>query len=447
MKYIILPLFLAAIILNITSCNDTVQFPEASYGIDQAKVLWNDRSSIDTKHNNLNSRNYTSDIMPLWDKYQVFTAYEDIEYLKIPITSSNIKVTRALGFETNDAYGSYLLFIINDDGPNLYVVNVVRGSGNQFDEGVVTVTDLSGEFVSGYHFSDGTYQAIGPTGTSLNGKTEGVECYYIDHYTCTVRQEGPDDCILDYTTLHCEYTKAPKSLFGDGSGEGGGPGDGPLLTNPVECDEGYLADADGNCINNTCEEGFEKDRFGNCVKKKPCTGDPVTNVKIASQTNSGIAGGLHGCTRFGSGCPNNNSKKIHDGIDIVNDYGDPVYAMYSGFIYNTLYDSDGAGYWTQIQSKVNGSVIITQYYHLQKQNRVTSGSVNAGDIIGYQGTSGNLGVAIKQGLTTSHVHIGVRQHDGSSNWNYYKNFTQVDPKDFLSTKINSDGTTSENDCN
>lgn len=52
------------------------------------------------------------------------------------------------------------------------------------------------------------------------------------------------------------------------------------------------------------------------------------------------------------------------------------------------------------------------------------GVIKAGDIIGYQGVSGNLGSAIKQESTTSHVHIKTRV-----------NGVKADPLDYLATTI------------
>ena len=128
--------------------------------------------------------------------------------------------------------------------------------------------------------------------------------------------------------------------------------------------------------------------------------------------------------------------------------------MHDGFIYNTLFDDDGAGYFTQIQSTINGKTIISKYFHLQKDNRVRENSngtlryVKAGDIIGYQGDSGNLKGAINDGDVESHVHIEILAHDGSNSWNYKTNFSNVDPRDYLSTTIDDNGITQANtNCN
>ena len=179
-----------------------------------------------------------------------------------------------------------------------------------------------------------------------------------------------------------------------------------------------------------CPEGQVKDSTGKCQeKKKPCIGNPVINPTIAPQLgDSGIAGGLHGtCTREGSGCLGNPSKKMHDGVDIKNIYGAPVYAMYDGTarLATQIKNGkvDGAGYHISIISTVNGQNIRLVYFHLQENNR-KSGIVKAGDIIGYQGDSGNLKAAIEQELTESHVHVKAE-----------KNGQMADPLEYLATKI------------
>lgn len=231
-----------------------------------------------------------------------------------------------------------------------------------------------------------------------------------------------------------------------GSGGGsGGSGEGGGKNHPII---GVIDDLD------PCPESYIKDKDGNCVEQ-PCPGDPVPNPEIAPQYGkSGTKGALHGCTRYGVGCTSPDGRtKLHNGIDLINDYGEPIYAMYSGFIYNTLYDED-AGYFTQIQSTINGETVIIKYFHMQEENRIKENNdgtlrfVSAGDIIGYQGDSGNLKEAIADGTVDSHVHIEILSHDGSTNWNYFTNFNTVDPRNYLNTVINNDGTSEENtDCN
>ena len=252
-----------------------------------------------------------------------------------------------------------------------------------------------------------------------------------------------------------------------------------LMTTPIEpdengnCPEGFQKNkSTGKCdpictggkvwnkVTKTCEcpEGYVEDSNGNCIKK-PCKGNPILGkLEIAPQKGkSGTLGAMFGnsttggCKRYGaSDCTTPRNKK-HDGIDIKSDYGDPIFAMYDGFIYSSKYDRDGAGYYTRIQSTINGVTIITSYFHLQKENRLLATNplnhVKAGDIIGYQGDSGNLKNAIANGGVDSHVHIETRKHDGSNSWGY-SHFNLVDPRDYFETKIDSTGVSQSNtNCN
>lgn len=162
---------------------------------------------------------------------------------------------------------------------------------------------------------------------------------------------------------------------------------------------------------------------------KPCLGDPIFSLEIAPQKNSGIAGGMFGCTRNGNNCPGKTSKKYHNGMDFKARYGDPIHAMYDGTAESlTQYDLDtgsviGAGHYVEITSIINGKTVKTLYFHLKEKGRRT-GQVKAGDIIGYLGRSGNLEEAIKKGLTESHLHIKVKENN-----------IEVDPNDYLSNPI------------
>ncbi len=184
-------------------------------------------------------------------------------------------------------------------------------------------------------------------------------------------------------------------------------------------------------VNNTvsCPRGYVQNSQGVCVKK-PCEGDPVSNPQIAPQSSSGMNGGLHGtCTRTGSGCTANPSFRIHDGVDLANPFGAPIYAMYDGVAtLATQFDDQGnvvkAGYHVSIISNVDGDTVRLVFFHMQEEGRV-SGAVSAGDVIGYQGVSGNLGNAIAQNITESHVHVKAR-----------KNGEMANPLDYLTTNIN-----------
>jgi len=213
-----------------------------------------------------------------------------------------------------------------------------------------------------------------------------------------------------------------------------------------ECPEGYVFNptteecdptckTEGRLYNSAtkkceCPKGMVEDSTRKCVKK-PCKGDPVANVEIAPQLGaSGIQGALHDtCARFNEKytCKGVRGRKWHNGVDLKNPYGAPVFAMYNGTArLATQYKDgviDGAGYHVFITSNIDGNEVRNVYFHLQKDKRV-SGTVKAGDIIGYQGLSGNLGNAIEQNSTTSHVRIKTSV-----------NGIKADPLDYLATTI------------
>ena len=160
--------------------------------------------------------------------------------------------------------------------------------------------------------------------------------------------------------------------------------------------------------------------------EKPCPGDPVPNPQIAPQTNSGIQGGIFGtCTRKSKNTICAPKTRYHQGVDILNKENQPIFAMFDGVA--RLQEQDGgAGHHISITSTVNGKTVRHVYFHLQDQNRV-SGPVKAGDIIGYQGVSGNLAGAIEDGLTQSHVHVKLEENGRKIDPLKYFN-TQIDPK-------------------
>lgn len=166
--------------------------------------------------------------------------------------------------------------------------------------------------------------------------------------------------------------------------------------------------------------------------KEPCIGDPIPNPEIAPQTNSGIQGGMHDtCARKNRKtiCKGIKGRKWHNGVDIKNPYGAPVYAIYDGVATKYTQYKDrkiaGAGYYSVIESKVNGKNVRMVYFHLQEKNR-TTGTVKAGDIIGYQGDSGNLKNGIQQGQAISHLHIKTQVNGVDDNpLNHIK--TKIDP--------------------
>lgn len=240
------------------------------------------------------------------------------------------------------------------------------------------------------------------------GTTTYEVCEVILHTGTTVNPDGSYGTYHFFTYENCQEMTLPSFSSSDGNGDCGTPAGNVGINSPNDTE-------------------------------KPCKKNPVKDPEIAPQTISGTEGGMFGWTR-------NQGNKHHYGVDLKADYGDAIYAMYDGSIYSEKYDKDGAGYYTRIQSTVNGQTFLVEYHHLQKDNRVKSGNVKAGDIIGYLGDSGNLSGAIEDGFAISHVHIGVLEHDGSDKWGF-KNYSFVDPLPYLATEIDSDGTvTKKADC-
>ncbi len=90
----------------------------------------------------------------------------------------------------------------------------------------------------------------------------------------------------------------------------------------------------------------------------------------------------------------------HTGADIgTNHYGSNVYASKAGKVTHAGWDNYGCGYGVSINV---GGGIVTNYCHLKQQPNVSSGqSVSQGQVIGYQGATGNTG-------GTPHVHFEIR---------------------------------------
>ena len=107
--------------------------------------------------------------------------------------------------------------------------------------------------------------------------------------------------------------------------------------------------------------------------------------------------------------------------------------MFDGTATAVENEFSSAGWIVYQTATVNGENISIKYFHMQEADRV-SGTVNAGDIIGYQGDSGNLDNAISQGLSESHVHIIIKDSNNQT----------VDPEDYLNTTFDEDGNATNN---
>lgn len=107
---------------------------------------------------------------------------------------------------------------------------------------------------------------------------------------------------------------------------------------------------------------------------------------------------------------------------------------------------------SRIRSEMpSGDIIIYQYFHMKNEGRLPAGTqISAGDIVGFQGDSGNLKLAIKKGEVESHVHVKMNLYDGSGDsYDYSSNFKNnpVNPANYFHTSFDEEGNASSPDCN
>ncbi len=157
---------------------------------------------------------------------------------------------------------------------------------------------------------------------------------------------------------------------------------------------------------------------------RPCfddnTANPLSSMALAPPVTNGvtnIAGATYGNTR-------NGGAKKHNGIDLAGPVGTPIYAQFSGIVsafpaivsgqpnrivengiqrYPSSYtgtDRDGGGNRIYIDSSVGGKTVKNGYMHLQAgtpfgtnprtgQPWKAGDIINAGEVIGYIGVTGN----------------------------------------------------------
>ena len=97
------------------------------------------------------------------------------------------------------------------------------------------------------------------------------------------------------------------------------------------------------------------------------------------------------------------------------------------------------GYFITVQFPHGGHYYTLQYGHLQKEGRPANGSiVNAGDIVGIQGLSGNLAEPVRRRTAVEHVHIVAKKRNGNG-WDLDDDYTIMDPEELLTTKFDAAG--------
>jgi len=88
--------------------------------------------------------------------------------------------------------------------------------------------------------------------------------------------------------------------------------------------------------------------------------------------------------------------KMHEGVDMSAPQGTPIYAAKSGKVTTTSFQAGGAGYYVSIN---HGDGFSSIYMHMTHYIVKPGNYVNAGQVIGYVGSTG--------GSTGPHLHFGI----------------------------------------
>ncbi len=107
---------------------------------------------------------------------------------------------------------------------------------------------------------------------------------------------------------------------------------------------------------------------------------------------------------------------FHNAIDIAAPAGQPIYASYDGEVLYTDMSDASYGNWVAIKHNlsVKGSQtqIITLYAHMRSFKVKPGSQVKQGDLIGYEGNSGNTTKKLYGPERGYHIHFGVYDAEG-----------------------------------
>ena len=135
----------------------------------------------------------------------------------------------------------------------------------------------------------------------------------------------------------------------------------------------------------------------------PTTKPSGTDVTPSTQTTPSSAGWikplktLRVTSAFGMRIhPISKVWKMHEGVDFSAAQGTPIYAARSGKVTTASYQAGGAGYYVSIN---HGDGFSSIYMHMTHYIVKPGDYVNAGQVIGYVGSTG--------GSTGPHLHFGI----------------------------------------
>jgi murein DD-endopeptidase MepM/ murein hydrolase activator NlpD len=107
---------------------------------------------------------------------------------------------------------------------------------------------------------------------------------------------------------------------------------------------------------------------------------------------------------------------FHNGIDIAAPAGQPIYAAADGEVIYTDHSDAAYGNWVailhNIATKGGNSQIITVYGHFRSFNASPGQKVKQGDLLGYEGNTGNTTRKLYGPERGYHLHFGVYDAEG-----------------------------------
>ncbi len=107
---------------------------------------------------------------------------------------------------------------------------------------------------------------------------------------------------------------------------------------------------------------------------------------------------------------------FHNGIDVAGPAGQPIYAAADGNVLYTDHSNATFGNWVAVKHNIttkNGaSQIITLYAHMRAFNVTIGQHLAEGDLIGYEGNTGNTTAKIYGPERGYHLHFGVYDAEG-----------------------------------
>ena len=109
---------------------------------------------------------------------------------------------------------------------------------------------------------------------------------------------------------------------------------------------------------------------------------------------------------------------FHNGIDIAGPAGQPIYAAADGDVIGTDHSNQDFGNWVALQSLITSPTgpeqIVTLYGHMQTFKVTMGQHLSQGDLIGYEGNTGNTTAKLYGPERGYHLHFGVYDADGFS---------------------------------